>query len=179
MCRMKKENPSWGYERIAGELKNLGISIHRSTVRRILIKHRLIPPSLKACLDWMKIITHRPHEMWAMDVFRTRLLGFIPIYLCIILDDYSRAILGFSVGFFPTVQWVISCLKEAIERYGRPLSILTDNGSCFQKQFEVFLATLSIAHKRCSIGHPQTNGKVERLWKSLKYELLNSVPTMN
>lgn len=172
-CRMKRENPCWGYERIAGELKNLGITIHRSTVRRILIRRRFVPPTGEAYLSWIKIVTSQPHEMWAMDVFRARLWRVIPISICLILDDYSRTILGFSVGFFPTVRWILSCLKEAIERYGCPFSLLTDNGSCFRTQFDACLASRGIAHKRCAVGHPQTNGKVERLWKSIKEEFLN------
>ena len=170
---MKRENPLWGYERIAGELKSLGILIHRSTVRRILIRQGLTPTSLQACLDWMKIITQRPHEMWAMDVFSARLWGLIPIYLCIILDDFSRMILGFTVGFHPTARWILSCLTSAIVRYRCPAFLLMDNGSCFQRQCDDFLTAVRIVHKRCSIGHPQTNGKIERLWKSLKYELLS------
>jgi len=173
VCRMKRENPLWGYERIAGELKSLGILIHRSTVRRILIRQGLTPPSLQACLDWMKIKTQKPHEMWAMDVFSTRLWGLIPIYICIILDDFSRMILGFSVTILPTLRLAFSCLQNAIEGYGCPLAILTDNGSCFRTQFDIFLTFQGIAHKRCALGHPQTNGKIERLWKSLKYELLS------
>jgi len=173
VCRMKRENPWWGYERIAGELKTLGIIIHRSTVRRILIRHEIVPPSLQTCLDWIKIVTHRPHEMWAMDVFRTRLWRVIPLYLCIVLDDYSRMIVGFSVGILPTARWILSCLTDVIGRYGSPLSLLTDNGSCFRTQFDTFLVSHGITHKRCAVGHPQTNGKIERLWKSLKEELMN------
>jgi len=172
VCRMKRENPCWGYSRIAGELRKLGIRIHRSTVRRIIIRHGLAPPNLKAFFLWMKIITSKPHEMWAMDVFRIRLWGLIPIYICLILDDYSRMIVGVSVGLLPTAGWVITCFKEAIARYGHPLSLLTDNGSSFRRQFDLFASSEGIAHRRCSVGHPQTNGKIERLWKSLKTELL-------
>jgi len=173
VCRMKRENPLWGYVRITGELRSLGISIHRSTVRRILIRHRLIPPSLQMCLEWMKIITFKPNDMWAMDVFRARLWGIIPVYLCFILDDYSRLILGFSVSFIPTTKWIITCLKETIDYYGHPLSLLTDNGYCFRSSFDALLISKEIIHKRCSVRHPQTNGKIERLWRSIKEELLS------
>ena len=58
----------------------------------------------------------------------------------------------------------IAILEEIIWTYGKPAEIITDNGEEFRsKEFQAFLKRYGIHHNRTSPGHPQTNGKVERL----------------
>jgi len=58
----------------------------------------------------------------------------------------------------------IEILEEIIWTYGKPAEIITDNGEEFRsKEFQAFLKRYGIHHNRTSPGHPQTNGKVERL----------------
>src|SRR5579859_323246 len=59
---------------------------------------------------------------------------------------------------------VIALLKHIIYECGKPAEVLTDNGEEFKgSEFESFLARYKIKHSCTSPGHPQTNGKVERL----------------
>ena len=58
----------------------------------------------------------------------------------------------------------IDIMEEIIWNYGKPAEIITDNGEEFRsKEFQAFLTRYGIHHNRTSPGHPQTNGKVERL----------------
>ena len=58
----------------------------------------------------------------------------------------------------------IEILEDIIWTYGKPVEIITDNGEEFRsKEFQAFLKRYGIHHNRTSPGHPQTNGKVERL----------------
>ena len=58
----------------------------------------------------------------------------------------------------------IEILEEIIWTYGKPTEIITDNGEEFRsKEFQAFIKRYDIHHNRTSPGHPQTNGKVERL----------------
>jgi hypothetical protein len=60
-------------------------------------------------------------------------------------------------------------LEHIIWSYGKPAEIITDNGEEFRsKEFQAFIKRYGIHHNRTSPGHPQTNGKVERL----NYELI-------
>lgn len=72
-------------------------------------------------------------------------------------------------------------LKSAIERYGMPKEVLTDNGRQFytwrgKGEFQKYLQKSGIAHIRSRPYHPQTLGKVESLWRNLYQELLSKEP---
>ena len=59
---------------------------------------------------------------------------------------------------------MIEILEDIIWTYGKPVEIITDNGEEFRsKHFQAFIKRYNIHHNRTSPGHPQTNGKVERL----------------
>ena len=58
----------------------------------------------------------------------------------------------------------VELLQDIVWTYGKPAEIITDNGEEFRsKEFQAVLKRYSIHHNRTSPGHPQTNGKVERL----------------
>jgi integrase-like protein len=70
---------------------------------------------------------------------------------------------------------VVSVFLELIERYGAPVSMLTDNGSVYTSRFtggrnafEYVLPLLGVRQKNGSPGHPQTQGKTERFHQTLQ-----------
>ena len=66
----------------------------------------------------------------------------------------------------------IKILEKIIWNYGKPAEIITDNGEEFRsKEFQAFLTRYGIHYNRTSSGHPQTNGKVERLNHELTQRL--------
>ena len=90
-------------------------------------------------------------------------------------DDASRLIVGYGVFQEATAEHTIQVLKQAIEKHGRPRELLTDRGSQFYanegerrekgiSQFEAYLAEQGIKHLLCRVNHPQTNGKLERIY---------------
>ena len=90
-------------------------------------------------------------------------------------DDASRLIVGYGVFQEATAEHTIHVLKQAIEKHGRPRELLTDRGSQFYaneserrekgiSQFEAYLAEQGIKHLICRVNHPQTNGKLERIY---------------
>ena len=90
-------------------------------------------------------------------------------------DDASRLIVGYGVFQEATAEHTIHVLKQAIIKHGRPHELLTDRGSQFYanegerrekgiSQFEAYLAEQDIKHLLCRVNHPQTNGKLERIY---------------
>jgi putative transposase len=99
------------------------------------------------------------------------------------MDDASRFIVAYSVFNEATTQNTLQVLKEATERYGEPLEILTDRGTQFYasegerkekgvSQFEQHLADQGIKHILCRVNHPQTNGKLERFYGVLEDKMI-------
>jgi putative transposase len=56
VVRLARENPSWGYRRIVGELRGLGVSISATSVRTILIRHGLPPAPQRDELSWRNFL---------------------------------------------------------------------------------------------------------------------------
>jgi len=168
ICRMKIDNPRWGYLRISSELAKLGIKRSATTINKILRK--------KLHLQSPQIITSHPHQVWQMDITTVKIFWFIPAYIFVAIDDYSRAIMTFSVSLKPSADWIKKNLLKAFTTHGKPEAVRTDNGGQFiSQQFKSFLKNMNISHLRCPPRYPLLNGKVERFFLSLKTEILNKI----
>ena len=67
ILRLARENPRWGYRRIVGELKGLGVAISATTVRSVLIEARVPPTSERACLSWRAFLRQQAATTLACD----------------------------------------------------------------------------------------------------------------
>jgi len=175
--KIKDENPSWGCLRIALHLWHLRVFLSPSTVRRILLKPRVKPlyqGKGRNNIDvWKTIIGKYPNALWSLDFTTLRIFGIFKIYVCGVIDHYSRKIFCLSSTFHPTAEWIDNELKRLFVVFGMPKRIITDNGGQFiSTAFQELMTISGIDHVRTSVGHPQTNGKIERFFQSLKYEFL-------
>jgi len=69
IVRLAKENASWGYERIQGELFKLGHTVCPSTVRNVLKRYGITPASERSSSSWRKFLGHYKDQMLACDFF--------------------------------------------------------------------------------------------------------------
>ncbi len=95
--------------------------------------------------------------------------GFV--YLTVILDWYSRRVLAWRVSVTMDVEFIMDALEEAIEKYGCPAIMNTDQGSQYTSdRFTQALKDRDIQISMDSKGAWRDNVFVERLWRSVKYE---------
>lgn len=175
---IKADNPNWGYLRISIHLWHLKIFISPSTVRRFLQKPRPKPGRFKGNVKVKKplliITAQEPNYLWSLDLTTLYIFGIFPVYILGIIDHYSRKVFCLSSTFHPNAEWVGSELKNLFLLFGFPKRIITDNGSPFVSgSFKQLTESNKITHIKTSIRHPQSNGKIERFFQSLKYEFLN------
>lgn len=115
----------------------------------------------------------RPHEHWHIDITYLNICGTF-YYLCSILDGYSRAIVGWAIGECMRETDVELVIQRAREAYpGVTPRIISDNGPQFiAADFKTFVRLIGASHVRTSPYYPQSNGKKERFYQTLKTEAI-------
>lgn len=112
----------------------------------------------------------RGNQVWSTDITYIRLRGGF-VYLCAIIDWYSRCVLSWRVSTTMESDFCIKTLKEALARWGHPEIFNSDQGSQFT--CEDFTGVLKDHRIRISMdgrGRALDNVFVERLWRTVKYE---------
>lgn len=112
-----------------------------------------------------------PHQHWHIDISYINILG-THYFLILVLDGYSRFILHHELRASMTQYDVQLTLQVAHERFpdARP-RIISDNGSAFiSRDFRDYLRDVNMTHVRTSVAYPQSNGKLERVNRTIKTE---------
>lgn len=171
------QHPQEGYRRLSYLMLDADlVAISPSSVYRTLKvagkleKWAKSPPSRKGQGF------HQPkkvHEHWHIDISYINLNGTF-YYLCAVLDGYSRYIVHWEIREQMTEQDVEIILQRAKERFPdtRP-RIISDNGPQFiSRAFKEFIRISGMTHVRTSPYYPQSNGKQERWFGTLKQECI-------
>jgi transposase InsO family protein len=109
------------------------------------------------------------HSQWHIDITYIKIKGMF-YYLILVLDGYSRYIVGWSLRKQMTEQDVEIALQKARENFpGVKPRIISDNGSQFiSKEFKQFIVQVGMSHTTTSPYYPQSNGKLERCNRTIK-----------
>lgn len=152
----------------------------RATIARILSRRGQVRPQprKRPRSSYRRFQAARPNEMWQSDWTEWHLSDDRPVAIAGTLDDHSRLLVGIRAGSGDgTGELVWAVMSAAIGVYGVPMSSLTDNGLCYSTKrrsgmrpaaFEANLAALGCQSIASSPYHPQTCGKIERFWQTLK-----------
>ncbi|MDD2297147.1 MAG: IS3 family transposase [Sphaerochaetaceae bacterium] len=178
------KNPFFGYRRITEYVKDVlpGASLKqiRTMMRNAGLKAMTPKPNLSAprkgnhtfpyLLKGMEI--NRPNQVWSTDITYLKLPQGM-MYLVAIMDVYSRKILTWRLSNTMDTSFCKACLIEAVERYGAPEILNSDQGSQFTSDEFVTLVkdTFNIKFSMNGVGRAKDNIWTERSWKSLKFEM--------
>src|SRR5271167_459413 len=112
----------------------------------------------------------RVNQVWCADItYIPMARGFL--YLVVIMDWVSRAVLGWRLSNTLGADFCIEALEEALVQYGKPEIFNTDQGCQFTStEFTGALKQGGITISMDGKGRCMDNIFVERLWRSLKYE---------
>ena len=127
---------------------------------------------------WIRYERKYSNSLWHTDWKLLDGYGWIVAYL----DDASRFIVGYGLFDEGTSEHAVEVLDRVIKEYGKPASILTDRGSqfyaveCNEKfkgltVFEKYLIEHEIRQILGRVHHPQTNGKIERFYRTVEEKI--------
>jgi putative transposase len=90
VVRLSRENPRWGYRRIAGELAGLGIQVSPTSVRKLL--REAAPAGRRGGLPWREFIRRQAQSMIACDFFTVETVALRRIYVLFFIELQSRRV---------------------------------------------------------------------------------------
>jgi transposase InsO family protein len=193
VCELRRAHPRWGAQRILHALMRGPAPPDplpsRATINRILLRHGLVIPRARRKKRSEYVRWQRPAAMqlWQLDiVYGPRLVDTTTGELregriVTGVDDHSRYCVLARVVERATGRAVCLAFTQALERYGAPEEVLTDNGKQFTARFgrggEVLFDKIcrrnGIAHRLTQPSSPTTTGKIERFHQTLRRELLD------
>jgi transposase InsO family protein len=114
-----------------------------------------------------------PHRDWHIDFSHLNICGTF-YYLCSIIDGYSRFIVHWEIRERMTQEEAQIIVQRAREKFPEEKPrIISDNGPQFiAKDFKEFLREVGMTHTLISPGYPQSNGKKERWYETVKRECI-------
>jgi hypothetical protein len=106
VLRLARENPRWGYRRIAGELNGLGLAISATTVRKLLRPAGLAPAGERAGLPWPEFLRAQAQSMIAVDFFTVETVWLQRLYVLFFIELGSRRVHLADCTTNPSGAWV-------------------------------------------------------------------------
>lgn len=169
-----RDKTGWGQEKLYPHLKHLGIS--EMSIKRIIKKYNLCRQTKKKGkrIKWVRWQRKHPNSLWQID--HTDEQELFNCYTFSVLDDCSRYSIALVKLNHVTTKIVTHVLDILIKKHGTPKQILSDNGSAYggkskHSKFDRWCRRRGIKHIRTKVHSPTTNGKVERLFKTMDDEL--------
>jgi putative transposase len=166
VLRFARENPGWGYPRIAGELLKLGLRVSPSTIRRILLANRLAPAPRRSGPSWREFLRQQAASMLACDFFSVETVSLRRFYVLFFIELGSRRVHLAGCTTNPTGAWVtqqarnlsFTCIFERIR------FLIHDRDSKFSGAFDEIFRSEGITVIKTPI--PRTTSK--RLRRALR-----------
>ena len=177
VLRMARENPSWGYRRIVGELQSLGISVSATSVRAILVRHGLPPAPQRDQLSWRNFLRQHAATTLACDFFTVETAWLKRIYVLFFISLQSRRIEFAACSPNPTGSWVAQQARNllmTLDDHERPLRFLIhDRDAKFSGGFDQIFLSQGLTVIRTPIQASNANAHAERWVGSVRRECLD------
>jgi putative transposase len=179
---IKREKPTWGArkirEKIARKYPDVKLPAN-STIHAVLDRHGLVQTRAKRYRSQGTVLNHvtAPNDLWCADYKGEFMLGNEKYCYPLTITDYaSRYLLACEGQESTKEKYAFSVFEKVFQEYGLPRAIRTDNGVPFASAKSLFnLSRLSVWWLRLGIqleriqpGHPEQNGRHERMHLTLK-----------
>jgi len=181
VVKLATENRSWGYDRIAGVLAELGYDISDQTVGNILKRRGLPPaPERKKTTTWKEFIRSHLDVLWATDFFSTEvwtLSGLVTFYVLFFIKLDTREVHIAGVTANPNEQWMMQVARNlTMDEWGilKPGQYLIhDRDKKFCPAYNQLLDHAGVKRLPLPPRSPNLNAIAERWVRSVKSEALS------
>ena len=178
IVEMKRKNSRFGSRRIAQQIAFIfDIEIDKDIVRRVLATHYRPEPG-SGGPSWLTLLGHTKDSLWSVDMFRCESLILKSHWVMVVMDHYTRRIIGFAVhaGALDGLA-VCRIFNRITAGHPKPLYLSSDNDPLFKyHQWKANLRILDVEEIKTVPHAPLSHPFVERLVGSVRREFLDQTP---
>jgi transposase InsO family protein len=175
VLRLARENPRWGYPRIAGELLKLGVHVSPSTVRRLLLAAGLGPAPRRNGPSWREFLHQQAASVLACDFFTVETITLRRYYVLFFIELGSRRVHLAGCTTNPTGAWVTQQARNLsfTGLFERTRFLIHDRDTKFSTAFDEVFRSEGIETIHTPIRAPQANAYAERFVRTVRSECLD------
>jgi transposase InsO family protein len=177
VLRLVRENPSWGYRRIHGELAALAITVAASTVWEILKAEGIDPAPHRSTTTWADFLRGQAQALLAVDFIETVTLTGQRQYILAVIEHATRRVRVLGTTAHPTAVWVTQAARNLVmdleEAGARVRYLIRDRDAKFPALFDRILTDTGIEIVLTGVRMPRMNSIMERWVQTCRHELLD------
>jgi transposase InsO family protein len=174
ILRLARENPRWGYLRIVGELKKLGVAVSKTSVAAVLARHRLPPAPRRSGPTWNEFLRIQAKGILSTDFFTVDTITLRRFYVLFVIEIDRRPVHLLGVTANPIGPWVTQVARNVasdLEEAGRYFRFLIRDRDT--ATFDAVLASIGIETIRTPVASPRANAFAERFVRTVRQDYLD------
>jgi len=177
VVRVAQANPRWGYLRLVGECRNLGVRLSATSVRRILRRHRVGPAPRRGGPTWPQFLRTQARSLLATDFFTVETVGLTRLYVLFVVEVQRRCVHLVGITAHPTGAWVAqqarNLLMDLEEQGHRLRYLIRDRDTKFTGAFDAVFAASGVEVVKIPPRAPRANAYAERWVRTVRSECLD------
>jgi putative transposase len=177
VIRWARENPRWGYQRLVGELKGLGVVVSATSVRKILHAHHLGPAGTRRGPSWREFLRAQANSLMAVDFFSVDTVWLQRMYELFFIEVGSRRVHLAGCTARPDGEWVTQKARQVAwsraEREQPVRVLIRDHDGTCTNSFDAVFDAQGTRIIRTPVQVPQVNGIAERFVRTARTECLD------
>jgi putative transposase len=177
VLEMARDNPSWGYRRIHGELAGLGHKLAPSTVWQILKDAGIDPAPRRSGQSWRAFLDAQAKTIIATDFFHVDTVFLRRLYVLFFIEHGTRRVHLAGVTARPTGEWVTQQARNlliSLDDHADAFKFLVrDRDAKFTAAFDAVFAAAGVRIIKSPVRAPRANAIAERWIASARRECLD------